>query len=172
MCDLRYFKSAYNDFDAAKLLLRASDADERYFNMVAYHMQQAVEKTLKAFLECVGVTVPNTHGIDKLIKMSRDNGSRAVITDWLADHEDMLTRWEAETRYNMDFSVEKRKVDDAVDKIEVFLVSNGLSCELRAELKDEQVMSRLKSYLPADREFDDFELNCLYQVNIKRLQNN
>ena len=80
MCDIRYFRRAFLDYRAAENLLKEPENDEAYMNAVAYHLQQAVEKTLKAFLECVGVTVPNTHDIDKLARMTRDNGSAAVLT--------------------------------------------------------------------------------------------
>lgn len=35
--------------------------------------------------ECVGVTVPNTHDIDKLVRMSKNNGSKVVLTEWLEE---------------------------------------------------------------------------------------
>ena len=91
MCDIRYFRRAFLDYRAAENLLKEPENDEAYMNAVAYHLQQAVEKTLKAFLECVGVTVPNTHDIDKLARMTRDNGSAAVLTEWIIEKTDMLT---------------------------------------------------------------------------------
>lgn len=76
-------------------------------NNAAYHLQQAVEKVLKASLECVGVTVPNTHKISKLISMTVNNGANLTVTYWIDDHAEMLSEWETETRYNMDFLAEK-----------------------------------------------------------------
>lgn len=102
MCDIRFFKRAYLDCRAAENLLKIPENDEAYMNAVAYHLQQAVEKALKAFLECAGVTVPNTHDIDKLVRMSRDNGSQAVVTEWVKEKADMLTRWETDTRYDVE----------------------------------------------------------------------
>lgn len=52
MCDIRYFKCAYADYEAAETLFQVPRNDEAFVNIVAYHLQQAVEKTLKAFLEC------------------------------------------------------------------------------------------------------------------------
>lgn len=51
MCDIRYFKNAYNDYRVATDLLRNAEADEFYINTIAYHLQQTVEKTLKGYLE-------------------------------------------------------------------------------------------------------------------------
>ena len=94
-------------------------------NNAAYHLQQAVEKILKAALECVGVTVPNTHKITRLLSMITANGAGLVITDWIDDHSEMLSEWEAETRYNMDFIVEKRKLYPTPMKEEMTLEGRG-----------------------------------------------
>ena len=92
MCDIRFFRRAYLDYRAAVNLWNVPENDEAYMNAVAYHLQQAVEKTLKAFLECIGVTVPNTHDIDKLVRMSKNNGSQVFLTEWIEEKADMLTR--------------------------------------------------------------------------------
>lgn len=54
MCDIRYFKSAYHCYDMAANLMKFYKNDEMYLNDVAYNLQQCIEKTLKAFLECKG----------------------------------------------------------------------------------------------------------------------
>lgn len=69
MCDIRLFRSAYLDYQAAVSLYQTPFPDEMYFNIVAYHLQQCVEKVIKGALECVGVTVPNAHRISKLLQM-------------------------------------------------------------------------------------------------------
>ena len=59
----------------------------------------------------------------------------------------MLSEWEAESRYNMDFLVEKRKLEKALEKTEEFLRINGIWEDLRTELRDESIdftPSRLK----------------------------
>lgn len=112
-------------------------------NGIAYHLQQSVEKLLEAFLECKGVTVPNTHDIYKLVRMSRQNRSNIVLTSWLEDRADTLTRWEMATRYNMDYSVEAQKVQEGLEEIRVLFEMNGIKEELRTELKDEGVKRRL-----------------------------
>ena len=60
------------------------------------------------------MTVPNIHKVSKLVKMVSDNGANLVLTDWIDDHSEMLSEWEAQTRYDMDFLVEKRKLDTAM----------------------------------------------------------
>ncbi|MDO4291627.1 MAG: HEPN domain-containing protein [Eubacteriales bacterium] len=171
MCDIRLFQRAYLDYQAAETLLKMPTNDEAYMNLVAYHLQQSVEKTLKGFLECAGVTVPNTHDIDKLVRMSRDNGSRATITEWIADRTDMLTRWEVDTRYNIDYCVEKEKVLKGLAGVKEFLDANGLKEELREELKAPGIREKLKGFLPKSYSpRDDFEWNCLYQIYRRQMQ--
>lgn len=165
MCDIRLFRRAYLDYRVAENLLKVPENDEAYMNTVAYHLQQAVEKTLKAFLECVGVTVPNTHDIDRLVRMSENNGSRVVITEWVEDKADMLTRWETDIQYDMDYCVEKEKVLKGLKEVKHFLEVNGLKDELREELQDPAVKEKLISLFPKMyRPASDFEWNCMYQV--------
>ena len=171
MCDIRYFKNAYNDYRVAAELLKSAEMDEYYINSIAYHLQQTVEKTLKGYLECVGVTVPNTRAMDRLVQMSGNNGSMAVITEWLEEHVDMLTRWEVETRYNLDFRLELEKVKKSYEKIGEFLKQNGLDYSLREELQQEEVREKLIALLPKSKKnCDSFELNCFYQIYKKRLE--
>ena len=165
MCDIRLFRRAYLDYRSAEKLLKMPENDEAYMNNVAYHLQQAVEKTLKAFLECVGVTVPNTHDIDKLVRMSVNNGSKVELTDWIEDKTDMLTRWETDTRYDIDYCVEEKKVQIGLLEVKKFLEINGLKPDLRKELQDTEVKAKLRQCFPKGFEpKDDFEWNCFYQI--------
>lgn len=120
---------------------------------------------LKAFLECKGVTVPNTHDIYKLVRMSGDNGSNAMLTSWIEDRADTLTRWEMDTRQNMDYVVEAGKVKEGITEIQHFFEVNGIKEELRLELQDEKNKERLRSFFPKGFcPADDFEWNCYYQI--------
>ena len=55
------------DYKTAEMIWDSAYHDELILNNAAYHLQQTVEKVLKGALECVGITVPNTHKISKLI---------------------------------------------------------------------------------------------------------
>lgn len=165
MCDIRLFRRAYLDYRAAENLLKMPENDEAYMNTVAYHLQQAVEKTLRAFLECVGVTVPNTHDIDKLVRMSKNNGSKVVLTEWLEEKTDMLTRWETDTRYDMDYCVETEKVLRGLQEVKNFLDANGLREDLRNELKELNTKEKLATHFPKGYSPEsNFEWNCMYQI--------
>ena len=171
MCDVRLFRSARTDLETAQVLWEKPYNDELILNNAAYHLQQAVEKLLKGALECVGVTVPNTHKITKLIEMITNNGANLIITEWLDDHSEMLSEWEAETRYNMDFLVEKRKLDKAIKEIQKFFEINGIKKELREELQDVSNKKKLLNCLPeTKRDCNDFEMNCYYLMFKKKIE--
>lgn len=170
MCDIRLFKSAFLDYQAALTLYQTPFPDEMFLNIAAYHLQQCVKKTIKGALECVGVTVPNTHCIAKLLNMVHDNGANLTITGWIDDHAEMLSEWESESRYNMDFIVEKRKIDTAIKEVGIFLKQNGIDEALREELQDANIKAALLSHLPEHlRSCNDFELNCYYIMFAKFL---
>lgn len=170
MCDIRLFKSAYTDFELAEEIYRIPRNDEAFLNGVAYHLQQSAEKLLKAFLECKGVTVPNTHDIYKLVRMSRDNGSNIILTEWLENRADTLTRWEMDTRYNMDYCVESEKIAEGIAEIKQLFKVNGIQKELREELLDDKIKDKLATFFPkAFVPANDFEWNCFYQIYRKQL---
>lgn len=170
MCDVRLFRSAKMDYETAVMIWKSPYNDEMILNNAAYHLQQAVEKILKGALECTGITVPNTHKISKLLKMISDHGANLIVTDWIDDHSEMLSEWEAQTRYDMDFLVEKRKLDAAIEEIHIFLEKNGLKNELRKELQDLTIKEKLLKCLPENmRECSNFELNCYYMMFKKKI---
>ncbi len=169
MCDIRFFKSAYHCYDVAAKLMKYYKQDEMYLNDVAYNLQQCVEKTLKAFLECKGVTIPQTHSIHKLISMSKNNGSAAIITDWIAANQYEIETWESDTRYNFDMSLEFERIQCGLQEVKLFLDKNHMSYTLNPELgKDMQ--EKLKAKLPQTLTIhDNFEWNCYYSIFKKQL---
>lgn len=169
MCDIRYFKAARHNYDYAVKTKQFYEADEAYVNDMAYNLQQCVEKTLKAFLECVGVTVPNSQAIHKLVAMSKNNGSSVKLTEWIELHAYELESWEAETRYDFDFWIERSKIEEALLEIGVFLSQNGLSEELLPEVDKDAVIDALPASIQPRT---NFEWNCYYNILLrkKRLQ--
>ncbi len=171
MCDIRYFKSAYHCYDVAVNLMNLYQNDEMYLNDVAYNLQQCIEKTLKAFLECKGVTVPQTHSIRKLIAMSGNHGSVVVITDWIEKNQYEIETWEADKRYNFDMCLEAERVSTGLQEVRKFLDMNHMSHVRNPELTDER-KARLRKHLPENLVVrDEFEWNCYYNIFRKRLEN-
>ncbi len=117
------------------------------------------------------MTVANTHDIYKLVRMSRDNGSNVIMTSWLEDRADTLTRWEMDTRYNMDYTVESEKVREGIQEIRHFFDVNGIKEELRPEFSNQKVREKLLSFFPKNFcPADDFEWNCYYQIYRKKIE--
>lgn len=169
MCDIRFFKSAYHCYDVAANLIKYYEQDEMYLNDVAYNLQQCIEKTLKAFLECKGVTVPQTHNIHKLISMSENNGSAVIITDWIIQNQYEIETWESDTRYNFDISLELERIQTGLQEVKQFLDLNHLSYALNPELTTE-MKEILRRKLPKSLIIrDDFEWNCYYSIFKKQL---
>ncbi|MCD8110594.1 MAG: HEPN domain-containing protein [Clostridiales bacterium] len=169
MCDIRYFKSAYHNFEVAEKLMQYYQSDELYLNDVAYNLQQCIEKMLKAFLECKGVTVPQTHSIRKLVEMSKNNGSAIVVTDWIRENQYEIETWESETRYNFDVCLEAGRIQRGLKEVRQFLEINDMVPVLSEKITDE-VKEKLLKKMPKDLKIrDDFEWNCYYRILKNRL---
>ncbi len=135
--------------------------DIRYFRRA--YLDYAAAKNL--------LQVPNTHDIDRLVRMSRNHGSKVELTQWIEDHADMLTRWEVDTRYNIEYCVEKEKVMRGLEHVRIFLEKNGLKDTLRAELQDPAEKMRLAAFFPKNyRPATEFEWNVMYQVFRKNME--
>lgn len=126
---------------------------------------------MKGFLENRGVSSLYIHDITKLIRMSKNNGSAAQITEWVDSHSDTLTHWEVDTRYNYDFCSSLSTVREAIIEIRRFLELNGLTDRLRPELQVQATKDKLLRILPKRyRTNDEFSLNCYYQIFQKQLK--
>ena len=62
---------AQKDFRAAMIL---AQAEEPEMEAAGFHLQQSVEKTLKAWLTGLGVTFPRTHDLSLLLGLLEDEG--------------------------------------------------------------------------------------------------
>lgn len=85
---------AESDLSAARVL--AADADQQD-DVVGFHLQQAVEKSLKAVLAVRGFEIPRTHDLDLLSRLV-GRGSEG-LPDELADVK-QLSPWAVATRYD------------------------------------------------------------------------
>lgn len=172
MCDIRYFKRARHAYDTAVLVIPQYQADELYIYTAAYHLQQSVEQTLKAFLECKGVTVPETHQISKLLRMTADNGSACIITPWIEENAVQLSEWESNTRYNFDYYLELDFIKKGIAEIGKFLCINGLTNDPDPELTKER-KSVLLTLIPKDqKDADNFTMNIYFHVFRKQIDRN
>ncbi|MCX6376730.1 MAG: HEPN domain-containing protein [Armatimonadetes bacterium] len=92
-------------------LAKAAASDEVMFESLCFHVQQAVEKSLKAVLISRGIPFPRTHNIDSLIGLLPDDVS--VPPEDIAVAE--LTEYAATVRYpGMDEPVGEDEYHEAV----------------------------------------------------------
>jgi HEPN domain-containing protein len=66
LCDL-WLERAEEDLRSARVLL-----DARLYNMVCFHSQQTVEKSLKGLLVSLGHPTPRIHNLIRLRKLCED----------------------------------------------------------------------------------------------------
>ena len=97
------------------------DGDEDQLNIVGYHLQQAVELAMKYLLEQNGIEFPKTHDIDQLIRIARTNDIDLYVSEYLDDHAEMLSLWEAKSRCILGYAIEARKVERMIQEVGLYL---------------------------------------------------
>lgn len=108
LADLRLVAEHYDD-DNKAIRLQA-----------AYHVQQAVEKTIKLKAELEGLSLWG-HDIDVLLKRCDDNGINIDVPKYIRDKADIITHWEAECRYYPITVVRKDSIKKTYDVVKEWL---------------------------------------------------
>lgn len=116
-------------FDKAKQNLKVAESiystiainDEAYLDYVGYHIQQALELSIKYMLEMNGVNYPKTHDIDQLIRLANINNVELYLNEYIDDHSEMFSLWEARTRYILNYRLEKRKIERSLSETKSYL---------------------------------------------------
>ncbi len=100
---------AEDDFEAAEILCR-----EGKLHIALYHLQQAVEKSLKAVIVAKGIgALRRTHRIDVLLNILREQGVEIPYSVELAE---ILTDYAFSTRYPDDYvPVSKEEYEEAYE---------------------------------------------------------
>jgi HEPN domain-containing protein len=89
----RLLKAARSDLRAAKAL--AADAEQEN-DVIGFHAQQALEKSLKAVLAASGTEIPYTHDLSFLLDVTAEQGLAVPKT---VSQADWLTPWAVAVRY-------------------------------------------------------------------------
>lgn len=103
-------KLSEQDYQACKAM-ESYFPDEFAIRTALYHLQQAVEKSLKAIILYNGETPAFTHDIDKLAEHCKRLGE--TFSDNLDLIADSLTLWESKSRYDPYITFSQKKYDTA-----------------------------------------------------------
>ena len=109
-----------HDLDAAKILF----AEQKHFDIILFHIHQAVEKYLKAFLICYGWNLRKIHDIETLITEALD--FKSELKEYL-DFSRELTAYYYEGRYPPGSTTpySKEEVEKALETAEDIIKKAG-----------------------------------------------
>ena len=98
--------------DIRMAVLALKQDDELDLQQAAYHVQQALEKTIKFFLEVNGVHFRKTHNVALLCELLPENQSVLSESDldFIYTRSDTIAKWENEVRYDTDYMATRRQV--------------------------------------------------------------
>lgn len=88
--------------------------------LAAYHMQQAVEKTIKLKADLEGLNLWG-HDIDVLIHKCEENNINIRIPNYIKTHADQISHWESECRYYPIKTVRRDSLKKTLDVTTVWL---------------------------------------------------
>lgn len=117
------FDKAASNLRSAQLIFDHRGEDDEQLNMVGYHLQQAVELALKYLLEQDGIEYPKTHDVDQLIRMGREAAVELHLSEYVEDHAEMFSQWEARSRYVVECAIEARKAERALWEVDDYLAA-------------------------------------------------
>ena len=103
----------------AKTMMKLVDADDGYLNVVGYHAQQAIELSIKHYLETHGIKYPMTHDISQLAARMPDE-SMELFED-IENSAANITNMEAKTRYIKNYRLSRRIVEKALRQAEALI---------------------------------------------------
>ena len=116
------FDKALSNFNTARILRDHMGNDEEQLNMIAYHLQQALELSMKYTLEMNGLEYPKTHDLETLIRLAEQVDVDLRLTEYIEDHCEMFSQWEAKSRYILGYLVEVKKIDRALRELDRYFL--------------------------------------------------
>lgn len=100
-----------------KIVSTYANSDDKALRLqAAYHMQQAIEKTIKLKAEIEGLSLWG-HDIDVLLQKCDEAQVDIGVPKLIKDKADMYTHWEAECRYYPIKVVRKDSIEKAYDAV-------------------------------------------------------
>lgn len=106
---------ALKDFRAINNMISEKDFDTEIFG---FHAQQAIEKTLKAWLSFISVQYPNTHDLDQLFALLAQNGM-SIPSHFLnlADLNGFAVQYRYESCEMPDEKIDRRQIAAQVGEV-------------------------------------------------------
>ena len=93
-------------------------------NIAAYHLQQASEKIIKYQIYKVLSDTDNrkmyTHDLSKLREYADSEGIPLIVPEYIDDHLNSITDWEAGSRYDIGFSIRIDTLKKCAEAIEAW----------------------------------------------------
>ena len=113
---------AKNNINVCDIILsnRKSD-DELIIDIVGFHIQQAVELTIKFLFEVNNVRYPEINDLAQLSYLSTENNINLYLTKYIDERLDVLTSWEAKAGYVADYNLELSKVIKMLDEVKLYI---------------------------------------------------
>jgi len=88
-------------------------ADDAYVDDCCYNLQQSIELALKYLVEINGENYVENHDVRAQLNKLRELGVELPLFDDLRHMAVTLNSWEADTRYNDNFTALVEDIDDA-----------------------------------------------------------
>ena len=95
--------------------------DELEVDIAAYHLQQALAKTLKHKLTLLGEDYPRTHEIKRLWAQLDKLG--ATPPEWIWQNRQLLTDYAEKTRYGENLVATQREVEEFIALLEAYMAT-------------------------------------------------
>lgn len=112
---------AFNDYKSAKMLLSFPE-DEMVTDTICFHLEQFVEKVLKAYLISQNEDFKKVHSLEYLVKQCNDIDAEF---GWLNEAAEKLADYAVEVRYPDDFYMptidEAKESFKLVDRVKEFI---------------------------------------------------
>ena len=118
-----FLDNAKCNLEIANIMFATKGDDECFLCYVGFHLQQAVELSIKHGMECYGIEYPKIHDITMLILKCKEEGIDLGITEYIDEHSEMFTMWEAKIRDVKNYRLEYDKVNRALKGVSELIES-------------------------------------------------
>ena len=127
-------RRAKNDFWNVELIMKQELSDIFQLDLVAYHIQQTVEKLMKFEMEQSGIDFEWTHEIDVLYKQMED--ANLNPPKWILESSKILTDYATKTRYHENLIAGRKRLEEYIPLVRDFLLYQQQQEQKRQEQHD------------------------------------